>query len=62
MKQMKGIYKKIIFSTGMKMLFHSENKNISLLKINGYCPVRDYMIVAEYHIYIDWTIEHSYLK
>ena len=53
MKQMKGIYKKIIFSTGMKMLFHSENKNISLLKINGYCPVRDYMIVAEYHIYID---------
>ena len=62
MKQMKGIYKKIIFSTGMKMLFHPESKNISLLKINDYCPVRDYMTIAEYPIYIDWTIEHSYLK
>lgn len=53
MKQMKRIYKKIIFSTGMKMIFHPENTNISLGKINDYYPVRDYMVVAEYHIYID---------
>ena len=44
------------------MIFHQENKNISLGKINDYYPVRDYMIVAEYHIYIDWTTEYSYLK